>query len=672
MGSPGRLLALGLAGALSVAASAAALPTGSAASAPAAASPRSAPDGVLGSFSPLGQGMNYTVWSIVRWDGKIVAAYDGGTASGVPGTNYIAAWSDDTWRGLGGGTDGAVKRLATWSNNTLVAGGNFTSAGGRTDDSYVATWSDDTWRGLGAGVDRIINEGALVPWTDDSLVVGGPFTSAGGVAGTAYIAVWSGSTWHALGAGVQERVYAIAKWTDDTIVAGGEFRDASGILGTNRIAAWSNADDTWHALGRGTNDSVRALAAFTDDTIVAGGLFDRASGVSGTNLIAAWSNVDDTWHPLGNGLDGTGSRLVRALATDANRGLIYAGGDFPGAIGSTASMQRIGVWDTGLQAWIPFTYAPGLNGGFSEREGVMSLLVEGSNVYLGGDFESVGGGVAGTKRIARWTWQPPQAYDDSNIVASLPVTLHGEGFIGVPATGGVTFGGVPAIYTRDDSTQITVTALPGTAYNGSAIRVNGVGGWGVVGTCTPPACPDPPPIIPPSAPGGVTAAAADASAAVTWTPPTSPGTYPVTTYQVTSSPGGHTCLTSALTCTVTGLTNGTAYTFTVKALSGAGWGASSTPSNAVTPTAPPTPSITITGSRDGQRITVTGTSMHLTSQTVRPWLRFPGETTYSEGAAVIPVSANGTFTWSRKTGKKTYVYVAHATTKSNTVTIPAR
>jgi hypothetical protein len=39
---------------------------------------------------------------------------------------------------------------------------------------------------------------------------------------------------------------------------------------------------------------------------------------------------------------------------------------------------------------------------------------------------------------------------------------------------------------------------------------------------------------------------------------------------------------------------------------------------------------------------------------------------------VIPVSANGTFTWSRKTGKKTYVYVAQGTVKSNTVTVSAR
>jgi hypothetical protein len=146
----------------------------------------------------------------------------------------------------------------------------------------------------------------------------------------------------------------------------------------------------------------------------------------------------------------------------------------------------------------------------------------------------------------------------------------------------------------------------------------------------------------------------------------------VTTYQVTSSPGGHTCLTSALTCTVTGLTNGATYTFSVKALSGAGWGKTSAPSNAVTPVAAPKPSITITGSRDGQRITVTGTAMHLDSQTVRPWIRFPGETTFSQGSAVIAIAADGSFTWSRKSGKKIYVYVAHESDKSNTVVIAAR
>ena len=124
------------------------------------------------------------------------------------------------------------------------------------------------------------------------------------------------------------------------------------------------------------------------------------------------------------------------------------------------------------------------------------------------------------------------------------------------------------------------------------------------------------------------------------------------------------------------LANGTSYTFTVTATSPAGTGAASAPSKAVTPTAPPppppTPSILITGSRDGQRIEVSGSAMHLTSQTVRPWIKFRGQSTYSEGTAVIPIAADGTFTWSRKTNRKTYVYVAHTTTKSNMVTIAAR
>ncbi|MFM8240571.1 MAG: IPT/TIG domain-containing protein, partial [Actinomycetota bacterium] len=67
----------------------------------------------------------------------------------------------------------------------------------------------------------------------------------------------------------------------------------------------------------------------------------------------------------------------------------------------------------------------------------------------------------------------------------------------------------------------------------------------------------PPPTYPPSPPLDVTAVAGDASATVAWTAPASPGSFPVSNYSVTASPGGKTCLTSVLTCEVTGLTNGT-------------------------------------------------------------------------------------------------------------------
>lgn len=106
---------------------------------------------------------------------------------------------------------------------------------------------------------------------------------------------------------------------------------------------------------------------------------------------------------------------------------------------------------------------------------------------------------------------------------------------------------------------------------------------------TPPEPPVPP--VPSSPPRDVVAVAGDRRAVISWTEPAVAGSFPVTNYQVTAIPGGRTCLTSAptLTCTVTGLSNGTTYTFLARALTGAGWSADSAPSNAVTPHASPSP-----------------------------------------------------------------------------------
>ena len=88
----------------------------------------------------------------------------------------------------------------------------------------------------------------------------------------------------------------------------------------------------------------------------------------------------------------------------------------------------------------------------------------------------------------------------------------------------------------------------------------------------------------PTAPGiptGVTAIAGNASATVSFTPPTgSP-----TSYTVTSSPGSLTASGTASPITISGLTNGTAYTFTVKASNAYGTSAASSASNSVTPIA---------------------------------------------------------------------------------------
>ncbi len=92
----------------------------------------------------------------------------------------------------------------------------------------------------------------------------------------------------------------------------------------------------------------------------------------------------------------------------------------------------------------------------------------------------------------------------------------------------------------------------------------------------------------PDAPTIGTAVAGNGSATVSWTAPADIGGSPITGYEVTPSKGA-TGLTprvfasTATTQTITGLTNGTSYTFTVAAINGGGTSAPSAASNAVVP-----------------------------------------------------------------------------------------
>ncbi len=92
----------------------------------------------------------------------------------------------------------------------------------------------------------------------------------------------------------------------------------------------------------------------------------------------------------------------------------------------------------------------------------------------------------------------------------------------------------------------------------------------------------------PAAPSDVKAVQASGTSLalqVSWTAPTNTGGMPITEYYVTGTPGGS-CYAAApsTNCTVTtGLTAGTAYTFTVIAVNGVGQSPASAPSAAVTP-----------------------------------------------------------------------------------------
>ena len=91
------------------------------------------------------------------------------------------------------------------------------------------------------------------------------------------------------------------------------------------------------------------------------------------------------------------------------------------------------------------------------------------------------------------------------------------------------------------------------------------------------------PLKVPDAPTIGTATGGDASASVTFTAPLNVGGGAITGYTVTSSPGGFTGTGASSPITVSGLSNGTAYTFTVVATNVYGTSAASSASNSVTP-----------------------------------------------------------------------------------------
>ncbi len=217
----------------------------------------------------------------------------------------------------------------------------------------------------------------------------------------------------------------------------------------------------------------------------------------------------------------------------------------------------------------------------------------------------------------------------------------------------------PVTFSSAATTETMSGLVNGTSYTFSVVATNAVG--------TGPASAQSPAVTPasvPAAPSAVSASPGNAMAVVTWTAPSNGGS-PITSYTITAYAAGvaqtPVAFSSAATTeTMSGLVNGTSYTFSVKATNAIGTGPASAQSAAVTPQGPPAAPTAVSASPGNAMAVVTWTAPFnegspITSYTI---------TAYAAGVAQTPVtfpSAATTETMSGLVNGTSYTFSVKAT-----------
>jgi trimeric autotransporter adhesin len=338
-------------------------------------------------------GLNGTGTRVISNSGSIYICGDFNMASNVLGNNLIR-WDGSSWFGVTAkplqGTHLFVQSLGFGSDG-LYMGGVFTVVG-TTPASHIARWDGTNWNALAEGLSG--NFGGLaatsraIKGQGNNVYIGGVFTTAGTLP-VDNIAIWDGANWQTMGYGVDNPVNAIDANSSEVYV-GGSFTNALNSPGfpipVNNIAQW-DPNSGWAPLGSGVNSTVAAVAV-SGGNVYIGGSFTNASGVT-ANRIAMWDGA--TWSSLGTGTaNGLGNGTVNAILVDGSD--VYVGGTFTNAGGAPA--KAIAKWNG--SSWSAL--GTGMIG--SSTASIRSMAKIGTYLYVGGIFTNAGGII--TRTVARW------------------------------------------------------------------------------------------------------------------------------------------------------------------------------------------------------------------------------------------------------------------------------
>jgi len=340
---------------------------------------------------------------------------------------------------------------------------------------------------------------------------------------------------------------------------------------------------------------------------------------------------------IGAATAGNASATVAFTVPSSNGGAVitsYTASSAPGGITGTASTSPISV--TGLTAGTAYTFT-----------------VTASNLMGSGAASAATNSVTPTAATA-----PGAPMIGTAIAGNTSATVS---FLAPASNGGSAISSFTATSTPGSLTgsgaasPIVVAGLTnGTSYTFKVTATNAVG----VGTAsassnsvTPTAVPGPPTIG--------TATVGNASATVSFAAPFSTGASAITQYTVTSSPGGLAMNGTTSPITVSGLTNGTAYTFTVTATNASGTGLPSAASNSVTPAvATAVPGAPTIGTASGGNSSATVSFTPPTNTGGRPVISY---TVTSNPGGIVGLGTTSPVTVSGLTNGTPYTFTVTAT-----------
>ena len=318
-----------------------------------------------------------------------------------------------TWGSLGNGSNGTDDRVlaaAVDANGNVYVGGWFTEIEG-TPANHIAMWNGSKWSALPSGSSDGVNDvvnAIAVSGTD--VYVGGSFTALGDGTPVNYIAKWNGNTWSMLASdssngvtgGVPSTSVQVITVKGNDVYVGGQFTKTGDGTSAKNIAKWDGTH--WSAFPIDSSNGVNALVwtiAFRGTEMYVGGGFTKFGDGTLVNHIAKWDGSNWSTLPSGssNGVSVSGAVLTLAVVNDSD---VYVGGFFS-SLGDGTSAHNIAKWNG--SSWSALPTPSNLSNGVNSE--VNSIIVSGSNIYVGGFFTQYGnndllGVIPSLNYIARW------------------------------------------------------------------------------------------------------------------------------------------------------------------------------------------------------------------------------------------------------------------------------